>query len=66
MRRAVLFDLYDTLVRVDIPGVIESRARIAAACDVDVERFQALWNQNMAQRMLGSLGSLDGDALRRA
>jgi putative hydrolase of the HAD superfamily len=57
----VLFDLYDTLVRVDIPGVVDSRRRIAAACNVDVERFQALWNEHLPARTLGSLGTLEDE-----
>jgi putative hydrolase of the HAD superfamily len=57
----MLFDLYDTLVRVDIPGVIDSRRRIAAACSVDVERFQALWNEHLPARTLGSLGTLEDE-----
>jgi putative hydrolase of the HAD superfamily len=61
VRRAVLFDLYDTLVHVDIPGVMSSRQRIAAACNVDPELFQTLWNQHLPQRTLGSLGSLEDE-----
>jgi putative hydrolase of the HAD superfamily len=61
VRRAILFDLYDTLVRVDIPGVQDSRHRIAAACNVDVERFQALWNEHLPARTLGSLGTLEDE-----
>jgi putative hydrolase of the HAD superfamily len=61
VRRAVLFDLYDTLVHVDIPGVMTSRQRIAAACNVDPEHFQTLWNQHLPQRTLGSLGTLEDE-----
>jgi putative hydrolase of the HAD superfamily len=62
MARAVLFDLYDTLVRVDIPSVImDSRRRIATTCDVDVERFLTLWNEHLPARTLGSLGSLEDE-----
>jgi putative hydrolase of the HAD superfamily len=57
----VLFDLYDTLVRVDIPGVMDSRRRIAASCNVDVERFQALWNEHLPARTLGILGTLEDE-----
>lgn len=61
MRRAVLFDLYDTLVRVDIATVMRSRARIAEAFGVDVDRFQALWNQHLPDRLLGVLGTLEDE-----
>jgi putative hydrolase of the HAD superfamily len=61
VRRSVLFDLYDTLVHVDIPGVMTSRQRIAAACNVDPELFQTLWNQHLPQRTLGSLGTLEDE-----
>lgn len=63
MKRAVLFDLYDTLVRVDSRRVLASRADIAGACLVDVEGFQALWQGNYSGRMLGALGSLEDEIL---
>jgi len=61
VRRAVLFDLYDTLVRVEYGPVMASRDRIATACNVDVEQFRGLWNQNLAERSLGALGTLEDE-----
>jgi putative hydrolase of the HAD superfamily len=61
VRSAVLFDLYDTLVRVEYGPVMAARDRIAAACNVDVEQFRTLWNQSLAERSLGALGTLEDE-----
>lgn len=58
-RRAVLFDFFDTLARVDIPHVLAARERSAHAAGIEVERFQALWRENSHARVLGTCGSLE-------
>jgi putative hydrolase of the HAD superfamily len=57
----VLFDLYDTLARIDVNRVIEARHRLGVECGIDVERFQALWQENSQERMLGKLGCLEDE-----
>ncbi len=57
----MLFDLYDTLVKVDSQVVNASRARIAAACGVDLDRFQTRWSETLPERTLGALGTLEDE-----
>ena len=61
VRRAVLFDLYDTLVRVEYAPVMASRDRIAAACNVEGERFRSVWGETLADRSLGAMGTLEDE-----
>ncbi len=57
----MLFDLYDTLVKVDSQVVNASRERIAAACGVDFERFKIRWLETLPERTLGTLGTLEDE-----
>lgn len=58
MLRAVLFDLYDTLVYLDSPIVQETRRQLAVRAGVEPDAWAALWRANILDRMLGRLGSL--------
>jgi len=57
--RAVLFDWYDTLARVDGECILAGRRALAARAGVDPEALAVLWRETAEQRMLGRLGSLE-------
>ncbi len=59
MIRAILFDWYDTLARVDGDRIVAGRRQLAARAGVDAEAMAALWRETAEQRMLGRLGSLE-------
>jgi len=59
--RAVIFDLYDTLVYLTDSIVQETRRAIALRAGVDPDAWAALWRGNVIDRMLGKLGSLDDE-----
>ena len=61
MIRAVLFDLYDTLLYLDSPVVAETRRQLAVRAGVDPDGWAALWRTNVVDRMLGKLGSLEDE-----
>ena len=61
MIRAVVFDLYDTLLYLTDPIVQETRHAIALRAGVDPDAWAALWRGNVVDRMLGKLGSLDDE-----
>jgi putative hydrolase of the HAD superfamily len=61
MIRAVLFDLYDTLLYLDSEIVIETRRQLAIRAGVDPEPWGVLWRENVLDRMLGKLGSLEDE-----
>jgi HAD superfamily hydrolase (TIGR01509 family) len=61
MIRAVLFDLYDTLLYLDSGIVIETRHQLAIRAGVDPEPWGVLWRENVLDRMLGKLGSLEDE-----
>jgi len=63
MIRAVLFDLYDTLLYLNAPAVAETRRQLAVRAHVDPDAWAALWRENVLDRMLGKLGGLE-DELR--
>jgi putative hydrolase of the HAD superfamily len=63
MIRAVLFDLYDTLLYLNAPAVAETRRQLAARAGVDQDAWATLWRENVLDRMLGKLGGLE-DELR--
>ena len=63
MIRAVLFDLYDTLLYLNAPAVAETRRQLAARARVDQDAWATLWRENVLDRMLGKLGGLE-DELR--
>lgn len=60
-KRAVLFDFYDTLARIDGEIVGASRRRIAEAFAVDLDLFHAQWRDSIKARSLGTLGSLENE-----
>lgn len=59
--RAVIFDLYDTLIYLTNPILDEARHAIALRANVDPDAWAALWRGNVVDRMLGKLGSLDDE-----
>jgi putative hydrolase of the HAD superfamily len=61
MIRAVLFDLYDTLLYLNAPLVAETRRQLAVRAGVDPDAWAALWRDNVVDRMLGKLGSLEDE-----
>ena len=63
MIRAVIFDLYDTLLHLNAPVISETRRQLALRAGVDTDAWAALWRENVLDRMLGKLGGLE-DELR--
>jgi putative hydrolase of the HAD superfamily len=61
MIRAVLFDLYDTLLYLNSPIVAETRRQLAVRAGVDPDAWATLWRENVVDRMLGRLGSLEDE-----
>src|SRR3954453_2514433 len=61
MIRAVLFDLYDTLLYLNSSIVAETKRQLAVRAGVDPEAWAALWRENVVDRMLGKLGSLEDE-----
>jgi putative hydrolase of the HAD superfamily len=61
MVRAVLFDLYDTLLYLDSALVSETRRQLGVRAGVDLDAWAALWRDNILDRMLGKLGSLEDE-----
>jgi putative hydrolase of the HAD superfamily len=61
MIRAVLFDLYDTLLYLNSPSVAETRRQLAVRAGVDPDAWAALWRDNVLDRMLGRLGGLEDE-----
>ena len=61
MIRAVLFDLYDTLLYLNSSAVTETRRQLAVRADVDPDAWGALWRDNILDRMLGKLGGLEDE-----
>jgi putative hydrolase of the HAD superfamily len=61
MIRAVLFDLYDTLLYLNAPLVSETRRQLAVRAGVDPDAWAGLWRDNVVDRMLGKLGSLEDE-----
>lgn len=61
MIRAVLFDLYDTLIYLDGPAIVETRRQLAIRARVDPDAWAALWHDNILDRMLGKLGGLEDE-----
>src|SRR3954453_1660278 len=59
--RAVLFDLYDTLVYLTNTVVQETRHELAVRAGVDPDAWAPLWRANVVDRMLGRLGSLEDE-----
>ena len=61
MIRAVLFDLYDTLLYLNAPIVAETKRQLAVRAGVDPDAWAGLWRDNVVDRMLGRLGSLEDE-----
>lgn len=61
MIRAVLFDLYDTLLYLNSSLVTETRLQLAVRAGVDPDAWAALWRDNVLDRMLGKLGGLEDE-----
>jgi putative hydrolase of the HAD superfamily len=61
MMRAVLFDLYDTLLYLNPPVVAETKRQLAVRAGVDPDAWATLWRENVVDRMLGKLGSLEDE-----
>jgi putative hydrolase of the HAD superfamily len=61
MIRAVLFDLYDTLLYLNAPLVAETKRQLAVRAGVDPDAWAVLWRENVVDRMLGKLGSLEDE-----
>ncbi len=58
--KAVLFDLYDTLIWLDSERSATWRRQLAAAAGVDLDRFSAAWRRTVNDRMLGKGSGLAG------
>ena len=56
---AVLFDLYDTLVRPDSAALEAGRLALAQRAGVDVGRLKLEWQRTFPARSLGTLGSME-------
>ena len=61
MIRVVLFDLYDTLLYLNSAQVDETRRQLGIRAGVDLDAWAALWRDNIRERMLGQLGSLEDE-----
>jgi putative hydrolase of the HAD superfamily len=61
MIRAVLFDLYDTLLYLNSSIVAETKRQLAVRAGVDPDAWAVLWRENVVDRMLGRLGSLEDE-----
>src|SRR5689334_1414001 len=61
MIRAVIFDLFDTLLYLTNAIVEETRRDLAIRAGVDPDAWAALWRGNVVDRMLGRLGGLDDE-----
>jgi len=61
MIRAVIFDLYDTLLYLDPARIHETRRALAHRAGVDAAAWAELWSANILDRMLGRLGGLEDE-----
>jgi putative hydrolase of the HAD superfamily len=61
MIRAVLFDLYDTLLYLNSSIVAETRRQLAIRAGVEPDPWAILWRDNVLDRMLGKLGGLEDE-----
>ena len=58
--KAVLFDLYDTLIWLDTERSVRDRRRLATLAGVEFERFMSVWRRSVDDRMLGKGNGLAG------
>src|SRR3989337_748495 len=56
--KAILFDLYDTLLYVETEGLHQAQRRIAERLGVSREAFLQTWRKDRVQRMRGTKGAL--------
>ncbi|MHB0869974.1 MAG: HAD family hydrolase [Chloroflexota bacterium] len=56
--RTVLFDLYDTLIWLDVRKSNEGRRRLADRMGIPLESFVAVWRRSVDDRMIGRGGGL--------
>ncbi len=56
--RAVLFDLYDTLIWLDVETSNRGREELATKLGVSLDSFLKVWNPSVEDRMLGMGGNL--------
>lgn len=56
--RAALFDLYDTLIWLDVGKSNERRKQMAGRLGVPLRRFLGVWSRSVEDRMLGRGGNL--------
>ncbi len=61
MIEALLFDLYETLVRPDWTVLQAGRDALARRAGLDVEQMREQWHRTHDLRMRGRLGGLEGD-----
>lgn len=64
MIRAILFDLYDTLVRPDWELLTAGRTALSERAGVDAALMREQWKASFAGRLRGSHGGLEGDLLK--
>lgn len=57
---AILFDLYDTLIWLDVAQSDAGRRELASRIGVSVEHFMSAWRTSVTDRMLGKGGGLAG------
>lgn len=57
--RVVLFDLYDTLVWLDVVRSNRGRQQVADRIGVPLDRFSRVWRRSVDDRMLGKGGGLE-------
>ncbi len=57
--KAILFDLYDTLIWLDLRESDLWRQRFADRIGIRMEQFMSAWRRSMDDRMLGKGGGLD-------
>ncbi|MCL5773358.1 MAG: HAD family phosphatase [Firmicutes bacterium] len=59
MLKAVLFDLYDTLIYIEIEAYLKGRERLAAALGVSTEFLFSLWRKHIHARFTGKILTLE-------
>ena len=58
--RTILFDLYDTLIWLDVECSAIGRQRLLARAGVDAARFNPVWRRTVSDRMVGKGNGLAG------
>lgn len=65
MLKAVLFDLYDTLIYIERDAYLKGRERLAAVLGISTESLFALWRKHIHERFTGKILTLE-DMIRVA